>query len=491
MTTSPAYEVQRYKRCPTCQRLTPAESQRCYECWNDVAATPVLPQDEGASARASQTAADEATRSARALRQERWRRIRLATTAFFMVAVLAIGYRAFVYAPPPPPPGSQPAVQLEASAATWPIEGGTLTGTRSTSAHAALAATDGWTVELGSAPRTPLIAGSDVVFAALDDGRVVAVDAASGRERWTLSLPNPPVGAPTLAAGRLYIPQLSGRLLIVDASSGRPIIETPVVATSFTTSPMVADGVVYLFGTGELVAFDAVSGDRLWSQNIDSNWAFVTPVLSGPHIAVATGDRTLIFDRLSGQQTYFYEFERAQPYSIVLDDDTVYSLSARFGAAIDVHSQRPWWESVRIVWTQFWVWGMASQPPPPPSLWVTSKPPRDGFPSALAPDRALLAGNTPPARNAAPQGDLRAIARADGAPLWQQHVELITAAPTLTPEGLVLAHVRGLALYDINDGHLVAERPLDLAPGAPPTSVVVVSHGTYVLARDGRLFALR
>ncbi len=491
MTTSPALEVQRYKRCPTCQRLTPAESQRCYECWNDVASTPVLPAAEGADARANQAASDDATRAARALRRQRWRRVRRATGAFFVLAVLAFGYRAFVYTPPLPPPASQPALQLESSAAVWPIESGSLAGTRSTTASAALAAPAGWTVELGSPPKTPLIAGADALFAALDDGRIVALDVATGRERWTLQLPNPPVAAPTLAADRLYVPQLSGRLLIVDARSGAPILETPTVSTSFTTSPMVADGVVYLFGTGEIVAFDAATGGRLWSQKIDSNWAFVTPVLAGPHIAVATGDRTLIFDRATGRQTYFYEFERAQPYSIVLADDTVYSLSGRFGAALDVRSERPWWERGRIVWTQFWVWGMASQPPPPPSLWVTSRPPREGFPSAVAADRVLLAGNTALVRNAAPMGDLRAIARADGAPLWQQQVKLITAAPTLTPEGLLISHAGGLALYDIQDGHLLAERALDLAPGAPPTSVVVVSHGTYALAKDGRLIALR
>ncbi len=482
MTSLPALEARRYKRCPTCDRLTPAESLRCYECWNDVAAVPVLPVAESTEALARQAAGDLATHAGQARRRARWRRVRLATTALLAMIVLAYGYRTFIYTPPPPPPASQPSLQLEATAATWPIEGGNLTGTRATSARPVLTAPEAWKLDLGTPTRTPLIAGADRLFAALDDGRIVAVDAGTGRAVWTHVLANPPVAAPTLAGNRLFVPQLSGRLLVLDASSGAVIFETPVVPTSFTTSPMVADGIAYLFGTGDLVALDAATGARLWSQNIESNWAFVTPVLAGSHIAVATGDRTLIFDRTAGAQTYYYEFQRAHPYSIVLADDTVYSLSSRFGAALSVDSRRPWWEGERKYWNQFWIWGMAPEPPPPPSLWVTSRPPRDGFPAAVAPDRLLVAG---------PAGDLRAIARADGSPLWQERVEVITAAPTLTPDGLVVVHPQRLALYDIGDGHLIAERALDVAADAPLQSIVVASHGTYAVAANGRLIALR
>lgn len=487
----PTLEATLYKRCPTCQRLTPAESQRCYECWNDVASAPILEPEASAAALARQTEADLAVSADRARRRERLKRLRRASTTVVILALAVLAYRLFLYTPPLPPLATQPSMQLDVSAATWPIEGGSLAGTRATDARPALAGAAAWTIALGVAPRTPLVAGADRLIAALENGRIVAIDARSGSTLWTAELPNPPVAAPTLAAGRVFVPQLSGRLLVLDADTGAPIYETPVVSTSFSTSPMVADGIVYLFGTGELVAFDAATGRLLWSQDIDSGWAFVTPVMAGAHIAVATGDRTLIFDRLRGTQTYYYEFERAQPYSIVLADDTVYSLSARFGAAMEVTSERPWWEYGRIYWTQFWVWGMAPEPPPPPSLWVTSRPPRDGYPVAVAADRILVAGNTPPARNAAPLGDLRAVARSDGAPLWQKQVDPIVAAPTLTADGLLVVHAQRLALYDIGDGRMLAERTLEVAAGATLESTVVTSHGTYAITSDGVLFALR
>ncbi|MCC6236753.1 MAG: PQQ-binding-like beta-propeller repeat protein [Dehalococcoidia bacterium] len=484
MTTSPqtpaSSESTLYKRCPTCQRLTPADSLRCYECWNDVANVPVLAAQEGIRAIARQTAADLAAQSALERRRAFWRRVRKVTIAFAAGVLTTVLYFGFIYEPPLPPPGSEPGVTMTAEDGTWPIDGRTLAGTRATTLVPQLGAGAGWSTPLGEGPRVPLVAGADLLYVCLEDGRILAIEQATGREAWSHVLANPPVAAPTLASGRLFVPQVSGRLLALDAATGDVVLETPVYPTAFTTSPMIVDGVAYLFGTGAIVALDATTGVRLWTQRVESNWAFVTPVLSGRYIAVATGDRTLIFDRVRGQQTYFYEFERAHPYSIVLAEDTVYSLSSRFGAAIDIHSERPWWESYRKYWNQFFVWGMAPEPPPPPSEWVTSRPPRDGYPAAVGADRLLVAG---------PTGDVRALSRADGSPIWQEQVDAVTAPPVLTGAGLLLLHPTHLAVYDPGDGHVVASRAM---PGtARLESAVVTSSGTYVIAEDGQLTALR
>ena len=455
---------------------------RCYECWNDVAAVPVLEADAASIALARQTQIDTRRDAKRASQSRRLRQIRLATFAILAVAVSCFGYRTFIYQPPPVPLGVERNLQLATGPDLWGIDAGDVRGTRSTTATTALG--DGsslaWQRDLGAAPVAPPIASADRVFAALHDGRIVALDAASGASVWTYQLPNEPVAAPTLAGDRLYVPQIAGRLLVLDATTGAPVVESPAATTAFTTSPLVADGIAYIFGTGQLLAFDATTGKQLWLERIDSNWAFVTPVLSGRYIAVATGDRTLIFDRLAGRQTYYYEFERAQPFSIVVADDTIYTLSSRFGAAIDIESRRPWWESGRKYWNQLWIWGMASAPPPPPSDWVTSRPSRDGFPAAVAPDRLLVTGAG---------GDLRAISRADGSPLWQVRTAEIAGAPTLAADGLLVVHAHSLGLYDPANGQIMRERAL---PGeAALDSAIVTSHGTYALAQDGHLFALR
>ena len=474
--------AQRYKRCPTCDRLTPADSMRCYECWNDVASVPILEATAASRALARQQQIDGALLARRATSARRIQRLKQASLAVFAAVTAWYGYWTFIYQPPPVALGTRPTLQLVAGPDVWAIDAGDAGGTRTTAALTAAteASTTAWTRELGASPVGPLIASASLVYAALEDGRIVALDVRTGTPAWTHQLPNHPVAGPTLAGDRLYVPQIAGRLLVLDATTGTPLLESPAATTSFTTSPLVADGIAYIFGSGQLLAFDATSGARLWSHPIASNWAFVTPVLSGPHIAVATGNRTLIFDRLAGQQTYYYEFERAQPFSIVVADDTIYTLSARFGAAIDVDSRRPWWESGRAYWNQLWIWSMAPEPPPPPSIWVTRRPARDGFPAAVAADRLRVAGA---------EGDLRALSRADGTPLWQVRTPPIAGAPTLAADGLLVVHAQSLALYDAGDGHLLSERPL--GGDADLDSAIVTSHGTYALAKDGRLTALR
>jgi outer membrane protein assembly factor BamB len=479
---SPALPGQRYKRCPTCRRLTPAKSPRCYECWNDVAAVPVLDPDIASVALVRQVERDAKVAAQRVQRQRRWQRVRQATIALLVLATAWYGYRTFIYEPPPVPPGTQPELALATPPGTWPIDGADAGGSHTTTASTALLRNGAisWSRELNGEPGGPLIADGERVYATFQDGRVVALDARSGAPAWTHELATRPVASPTIADGRLYVPQVTGRLLVLDAVTGEAIIESAATTTSFTTSPLIADGIAYLFGSGRLLALDAATGELLWSQVIESNWAFVTPVLSGRHIAVATGNRTLIFDRIDGVQTYFYEFERAQPFSIVIADDTVYSLSARFGAAIDIESRRPWWEGLRKYWNQLWVWGMAKEPPPPPSLWVTRRPPRDGFPVAVAPDRLLVGGAG---------GDLRALSRDDGAPLWQVRTPAILDAPVLAADGLLVAHEHSIALYDPGDGQRRAERAI---PGdANLASVIVTGYGAFTLAADGRLTALR
>src|SRR5690606_4618024 len=160
-----------------------------------------------------------------------------------------------------------------------------------------------WTSELGSPTFTSMVADAERVYLALRDGRIVAVDAANGEQLWERQLQNPPFAAPTVAGDRLYIAQRQGVMDVVDARTGELIYQTEETPTSFGTSPIVLGGIVYLFGTGEIVGFDAETGERLWLRDIDTQWLFVTPVAHENYIAVATGDQTMVFDRLQGIQT--------------------------------------------------------------------------------------------------------------------------------------------------------------------------------------------
>ena len=476
---SPPPGVERYKLCPTCGYATPASRNRCHHCWNDVATAGLLDAADAEQRLAREEALQADIASTLKRRREQSRYIRRVGYAMLVLLLGWWGYRAFIYTPPPVPTPSSTERSVVAGTDVWPITGGDLGGSQRTAATAALEGTERWASSLGAAPATAMVADAERLYLTLVDGRIVAVGIEDGAERWTYRLQNFPLAAPTVAGDRLYVPLRQGVLLALESETGEAVFESLATQSSFGTSPLVADGMAYVFGTGSLYGFDAENGELLWTVDIPSNWAFVTPVLTGQYVAVATGDRTLAFDRFTGQETYFYEFERAHPYSISVADDTIYSVSTRFGAAIEVDSRRPWWEGSRAVWNQFWLWGMAPSVPPPPALWVTSRPPRDGYPVAVGDDRLLLAG---------PEGDVRALDRVSGEELWRVAVDPIVAAPLVTPEGLLLMHASRLALYDVGSGEFVRDRAFE---GSSLFDVVVTSHGTFVADAAGELIALR
>ena len=468
-----------YKRCRTCGRATESWRNRCNHCLNDIADVPVLPADEAEVLLEHDRVITEERERRYAKRRRVWRRIRYALLAVALVAFAWWFYSTWIYEPPPVPLPTSTARSIVASPDSWPIAGGDLGQTRATTASAHLDSEVAWTTELGSPTFTSMVADAERVYLALRDGRIVAVDAASGELLWERQLQNPPFAAPTVADDRLYIAQRQGVMDVVDARTGELIYQTEETSTSFGTSPIVFNGIVYLFGTGEIVGFDAETGERLWLRDINTQWLFVTPVAFENFIAVATGDQTLVFDRLQGIQTYFYDYARAQPYSIIFDDGVVYSLSSRLGVAMDIDSARPWWEGMRAVWTQFWIWGMAPLPTPPPAVWSTARPPGAAWPAALS-DEALLLASV--------EGNLSSLSRADGNVIWERRdAGAVTAPPTLTADGWLLTQPDGLTLVNPADGAEIERRDL----GVPLKDTVVTNHGVYVTTEDGRLLGLR
>jgi len=481
MVTSPAEPpiTERYKLCPTCGYANPAYRNRCHHCWNDIAGASLLEPAEAERRLALEERIDAERLATAARRRRQARTIRRTGFAMLVALVAWWGYRAFIYEPPPVPTPSSTERHTVASADTWPIAGGDLGATRRTEASAALDGAEAWRTDLGGGPATVAVSDGERLYLTLLDGRIVALDVETGAELWTYRLQNFPFAAPTVAGDRLYVPLRQGILMAIDVHTGEDVGQSGATQTSFGTSPLVAGGMAYVFGTGELYGFDAETLERLWTVPIPSNWAFVTPALDGQYVAVATGNRTLAFDRVSGRETYFYEFERAHPYSIAIADGTIYTISPRFGAALDLASRRPWWEGVRAVWNQFWLWGMAPEVPPPASLWVIPEPPSEGLPVAIADDRLLLASAA---------GDLRAVDRANGKDLWRIDVAPLMQGPLLTPAGVLAVHPDRIVRYDLADGSVLGERVFE---GASLFDAVVTARGTFVTTSTGSVIALR
>ncbi|ACI52835.1 Pyrrolo-quinoline quinone [Gluconacetobacter diazotrophicus PA1 5] len=151
--------------------------------------------------------------------------------------------------------------------------------------------------------------------------QTVAVDVATGRVKWRIDTGTPGRSAPTIADGRLFFGTIDERLFAVDAATGNVLwtYASTAVDTVIFGQPapaVVGDVVVAGFGSGDLVALRAESGEVVWSDTLGST---------------------------NGQETTVdFSCVRGMP---VVVDGTVYAISAASVlVALDVRSGRRLWE---------------------------------------------------------------------------------------------------------------------------------------------------
>ncbi|WP_233489700.1 outer membrane protein assembly factor BamB family protein [Jannaschia rubra] len=170
--------------------------------------------------------------------------------------------------------------------------------------HALDAATGGerWVQRVDAAITTPKVAGGTVYLVSRDN-RAFALDAATGRIRW--ELPAAPAAAvmatapaPAVTDRAVIFPFGSGEIVAALRQSGTRVWGTSVSGKrrgvaynevgDITGDPVVASGKVFA-GTsaGRMVALSASSGDRLWTANEGA----VSPLVVAGGSVFAVSDR--------------------------------------------------------------------------------------------------------------------------------------------------------------------------------------------------------
>ncbi len=113
---------------------------------------------------------------------------------------------------------------------------------------------------------SPVVSG-DLVYIGSLDGRLYALDAATGNTRWASdaagSSSSSNDSTPAVINGTAYICLQDHRLYAFDALSGQLRWNSPA-GHDVGSSPTVADGVVYVTGNGRVYAFEADSGHIRW-----------------------------------------------------------------------------------------------------------------------------------------------------------------------------------------------------------------------------------
>ena len=143
-------------------------------------------------------------------------------------------------------------------------------------------------------------------------GRLVALDPATGAQRWDQRLDTAVSAAPTISDGTAYIAARNGTGWAIDTTTGRILWQIVAGKTDRGLfggpSPVIAgDLVVFPFATGQMVAADRATGNRRWLASVagardDRVFSQVRDLTGDPVvvgeilIAGSHGGRTSAFD---------------------------------------------------------------------------------------------------------------------------------------------------------------------------------------------------
>jgi len=111
--------------------------------------------------------------------------------------------------------------------------------------------------------------GAGYVLAGSSDGYVVALDAESGKERWRANVASEVLAAPAVGAARGFVRTVDGKLIALDLADGRQAWfaqqTMPRLSVRGTGSPVLDRGLVICgFDNGRVAAYDVNDGSVVW-----------------------------------------------------------------------------------------------------------------------------------------------------------------------------------------------------------------------------------
>ncbi|WP_254546935.1 outer membrane protein assembly factor BamB family protein [Halomarina pelagica] len=161
-----------------------------------------------------------------------------------------------------------------------------------------------WRTPIDGACYTATCADADAVYVGLTDGRVVALEATTGKRRWVERIATPDEccpdiqGTPTVVDGRLYVPGIRRELVAVDVTDGTVDWRTTVVDDDYgnpVPSPAVTEDAVYVNTYhGGLVALAVSDGSVRWRSSYRGDLR--PPAVGDDVVVVPRHDSVVAYD---------------------------------------------------------------------------------------------------------------------------------------------------------------------------------------------------
>lgn len=134
-----------------------------------------------------------------------------------------------------------------------------------------------------------LAVAGDRLIVASGYGFVSALDVSNGAEIWRRDMEAPMTGSPTIKDGRAFVSSNNNEVFAIDVSSGQVLWTDQAIAESARilgspSSAAVEDIVITPYSSGEIIAYLAANGRRLWTEALSRPGRF-TPISSINDIA--------------------------------------------------------------------------------------------------------------------------------------------------------------------------------------------------------------
>ncbi len=349
-----------------------------------------------------------------------------------------------------------------------------------------------WSYDTGEAIAVPPVVhgNSAFIIAGLqsETGRIMALDATTGRPLWTYRLHGVSDYPVTIAGDFLYAGTRDGRLIVLDHRTGKESW-TYVTDGLLHGSPTVQSGRLFL-ASSNVRAMDALTGNLLWTHEPEGGKAIGAITYSKGIIAVmSAGNHLNLIDAEKGRRRLTKRLwfgGIGKPF--ILGDFVIVSGDGGSVQAVELQARDiPMEKALRFWWNKLWLYKSAPRPPAPVGYAWHNRGIGGVSARIVAHDETRL---FLVARHPDHSATVAAIAAASGEALWRFDfgVPIAEGVASLGKTLVVCAQSGEMYALDAASGDIVWQRHL----GFPVSTVRVVSETSALVAsRSGEIHLVR
>jgi len=183
-----------------------------------------------------------------------------------------------------------------------------------------------------------------ILFVGADDGKLIALDAKTGKDLWKFDTRSGIGTSPTVTDGVVYFGSVDGKVWAIDAKTGASV---PTWKNGFkmmdeiASAPAVSNGIVFALSTDQILhAVGAATGKERWFYRMGGGVINQCPVISGEYVFVANGSNltsllarngTLRWTKMLGIDVVVSPAVNDQGVYVVNADNRVMAFEPRFG----------------------------------------------------------------------------------------------------------------------------------------------------------------